>query len=571
MSFLFLIILGIFYFRLAGRVRALEEKLGLREQHLVSNLAHGQSEESRSLESGVVLHVPAAPIRVNEPTWFDRFVEWVKEDWLLKLGALLVLLGFAWFAAYAFLNNWIGPMGRIALGIIAGTLFLVFGLRRIQMYIHQGGVFLVLGSSVILLTVYAAREIYGFFTPASALAVMFLSTVFVALASVRYNNRALALASIILAGVAPLLTNSPSPDFVALFCYLLVVVAGTLWVTIATNRRELVAAALLLVSFYSVPHILGTVFSTQESTLLLFAYVFAALFFITNTAGILKLGNKGMTPDLVSAAGNGLFLLAWITSAVPQEWQSLVISAWMVVFSAGAFLLFRATGRREPFYTYAGIGIAMLAAATAAELSGATLTIAYTVEAAAIALAAYAIMKKLPVALRLCLLLIWPVVLSLASMDSSLWRDAVVHKDFFVLLIVGATLFGLGAFFLREARRVADSDSGKYGTAMMSVGSLYAYILIWKSLHALFIPDDAVMFALLVYTLVGLACYLYGRSRGNEELKIYGGLLLGFVVGRLLLIEVWRMELTGRIITFFLVGGLLMSTAFLGRKKLSKV
>jgi hypothetical protein len=41
----------------------------------------------------------------------NRFFEWIKEDWLMKLGALLLLIGFGWLASYAFLHNWIGPHG----------------------------------------------------------------------------------------------------------------------------------------------------------------------------------------------------------------------------------------------------------------------------------------------------------------------------------------------------------------------------------------------------------------------------------------------------------------------------
>lgn len=73
--------------------------------------------------------------------------------------------------------------------------------------------------------------------------------------------------------------------------------------------------------------------------------------------------------------------------------------------------------------------------------------------------------------------------------------------------------------------------------------------------------DTAVMIALAIYTIAGIGAYFSGR-------RVYGGLLLGFVIARLLLVDVWRMELTGRIITFFLVGALLMSTAFLSRKKI---
>jgi len=126
-------------------------------------------------------------------------MEWTKEDWLLKLGALLLLIGLGWFVTYAFANNWIGPMGRIAIGLVAGSLFIALGWLRMPKYQQQSGWFMVLGSTTVLVTIFAAREIYGFFTPASALMVMFATTALVALASVKHKVEWLALASLILA------------------------------------------------------------------------------------------------------------------------------------------------------------------------------------------------------------------------------------------------------------------------------------------------------------------------------------------------------------------------------------
>jgi len=504
------------------------------------------------------------------PTTSERFVAWLKEDWLMKLGAMLLLIGFGWLTTYAFLNNWIGPMGRIALGIVAGALFILLGWWRIRKYVHQGGVFLVLGSTTILLTIFAAREIYDFFTPLSALIVMFLSTAFVALASVRYNNRALALASLILASIAPLLTNAPTTDYVGLFSYLFVVTLGAIWIVALTGRRELTTAALVMITLYSLPH-LASFTSADKGTLLLFAYAFAAVFFLTNTAGILKLKDKEIIPDLVTAAGNGLFLLSWIMIAAQDEWKSLIISAWMIVFAVGAFLIFRITQRREPFYIYAGVGIAMLVAATSAELKGATLTIAYAIESGIISLIAYAILRDIKIAERISLLLIGPVILSVSSITSRAWLTSVIHKDFFVLLILALTLLGLGAFFLRRVKEVEDKEPKQLNVTLLVVGSAYAYILLWLSLHAgLHNDNTAVMVSLVVYTIIGLICYFYGLANGGNGLRLYGGALVGFVVGRLILVDVWRMEIAGRIVTFFLIGALLVSTAFLGRKRQNK-
>ncbi|MFW5853608.1 MAG: hypothetical protein ACOCU8_03230 [Patescibacteria group bacterium] len=63
----------------------------------------------------------------QEPIWSERLFDWLKEGWMLKAGAVLLLAGFGWLTTYAFLNNWIGPAGRIALGFGAGFLFLLIG------------------------------------------------------------------------------------------------------------------------------------------------------------------------------------------------------------------------------------------------------------------------------------------------------------------------------------------------------------------------------------------------------------------------------------------------------------
>ena len=410
---------------------------------------------------------------LSGPVSFDKFIEWLKEDWMLKLGALLLLIGFGWLTTFAFLANWIGPMGRIALGIIAGTLFIALGWWRIQKYVHQGGIFLVLGSTTILLTTFAARMIYDFFNPSSALAIMFISTAFVALASVKYNNRALALASLILAGVAPLLTDSPSANYVGLFSYLFAVIVGAIWIAVITGRRELTAAALILITFYSLPHLFLST-SADKGVLLLFAYAFSAVFFLTNTLGVLKLKGKAAYPDIVTAAGNGLFLLAWIMIAADQEWKSLIISSWMIVFLAGSFMIYRITRKSEAFYIYAGVGIAMLAAATSAELKGATLTIAYTIESGIISLIAYLILRNIKVTERISLLLIGPIILSYTSIVSRAWLTGVIHKDFFVLAVLGSTLLGLGLFFLSRAREIEGKALRQLTAVLLIAGSVYA-------------------------------------------------------------------------------------------------
>ncbi len=544
-------------FGLRSRVRRLEEAM----QQGTTVPARASAPETRYKETQAAPETRTQP--ELGPSASEQLMAWLKEDWLLKTGGLFLLIGFGWLTTYAFMNNWIGPMGRISLGILAGTAILILGTWRIRGFVHQGAVFLVVGSTTILITVFAARQVYDFFTPATALGIMFLSSAYVALVSVRFKNKALSVASIILGGIAPLLTHSPSPDFTALYAYLLVIVLGTVWIVALTGQRELTAVSLILVTVYSIPQILD---GDRDSTLLLFAYAFSAIFFVTNTVGILKLKDRNLVPDMIVAGGNGLFLLAWIMSNAPEEWQSLIISGWMLAFIAGAYSVFRASGKREPFYVYAGVSIAMLAAATAAELSGAALTIAFSIEAALISFGAYLMLEDKRLAERLCLLFIGPVLLSLESFGSSAWHQGVLHEDFFVLLVLAILLMGLGIFYSNaggKQQRVSDINR-----TLLVVGSVYAFGLVWLSLKALMENDDlAVMASLLIYTVVGLISYFFGQTHGKKGLGVYGGVVLGAVIARLLLIDVWNMPLAPRFITFFAIGILLMSTAFFRNKK----
>jgi len=182
----------------------------------------------------------------------------------------------------------------------------------------------------------------------------------------------------------------------------------------------------------------------------------------------------------------------------------------------------------------------------------------------------YLLLRKAEFVKRISLLFIGPVLLSFPSIVSFYWQgnEIVFHAHFFVLLVLGLTLLGLGAFFWGRFRQSGDQALGRLGSTLLIIGSVYAYVLLWLSLKAGLANDyTAVIISLVVYTMIGLIAYIYGLSIGRRGLTIYGGTLVGFVVGRLLLVDVWKMALSYRIITFFLIGALLISTAFLGKKK----
>ena len=385
---------------------------------------------------------------------YNSFINYLKEDWILKLGALLLLIGFGWFIRYAFLHDWIGKQGRIAFGLIVGTLIMFWGWHRIKNYINQGSVLLVLGSTIILMTIFAARMIYDFFTPSSALMLMFLSTAFVALASVKYRNERLSVLSLLLAAIAPLLTNAPEPNAIGLFSYLLAIILGASWIVLITGHRSLISFALLIVFIYSLPYLLSDSFQSLSNInllqkLLLFAYGFGSLFFLVSIMGFLRFKDKPNLYDLITAAGNGLFLLSWIQKVVAPEWKVLIISAWTIVFALGAFFIFKLTRRQGLFYIYAGVSCLFLAIATYIQLATSLgiLTIAYTIESGIIIILTYLLFKDISLTMKISWIFIGPVLLSFENIFAIQWKYLVIHEHFFALLVLALTFIGLGLFF----------------------------------------------------------------------------------------------------------------------------
>lgn len=493
----------------------------------------------------------------------NTFFDWLKDDFLMKLGSFFLLLGLGWFVTYAFMHEWIGPAGRIALGLFFGVSVMALGAWRIRVREHQGAIFIGLGSAVVLLTVFAGRNLYNFFTPHSALGLIFLTVLFVTFVSLKYRRNSLALGGLILAAIAPYFTVPETQNMNDHFLYTLMIVLGTLWVVFITGWRNLTFAALIIV-FLTVMQYMGMY--NDHSLILLWTFIFTAIFFVANIVSLIR--QRGAVISIVhlwTALGTALLLIIGVFGLAEEELQSLLFVAWMLVFSVGSYLVYRSTTAKSPFYVYSGTSVALLAAATIAELDGTLLTIAFTIEIAVLVIIAEVGNLGRSVVQSLSALFIVPVILSVESIAASEWEmDIVIHEHFFNLVILMLVLSIVGVF-LNGRTKARGDDQNEIGMTYITVSALYLLTLIWLILHALFPDDVAMTFILIIYTIIGIALYYTGKTKSQKDLSVAGGALLGFVALRLLFVEVWSMDLATRIITFVAIGVLLLSTAFMSR------
>lgn len=504
----------------------------------------------------------------SESGSIEKFIQWYARDWPLKTGALFILLGFIWLTTYAFLNNWVGPTGRITFGIIAGALILYGGERRLRIVKSQGITLVGLGAAVMVITVYAAQSVYQMFPPVVALALVSMVMILSATISLRHKQLSLAIVSLIIAGIAPILIGSTEKSIFGLYSYLLAVTIGVVWLARYSKWRILLLLSLVIVSIYSFQYFFTNAerlisYETPQDVLILrfFALTFIGIYFSTTLASIVT-NKKATIVDLQSAVAVGLFTMAWINGLVREEYKSFIIVASSLLFSLGAYGTFMYTRLKEPVYAYSAVASIMLAVATGYAFDGPVLAIAFAIEAFLLPIVAIELFGA-NIGKYMFAYFILPFLVSLSTLDSYSWQSGLFHEAFVSLTVVTLAFLLSGIYFYyKEKEKTAPLHT--VSLFIIIAGGLYSLVWIWKVFHAGFTPEYlARMLTLLAYTGIGLTAYVKGEHEGRKILYRFGMGVLMLVVARLLVVEVWDMELAMRIVTFFVVGLLFIGSVLL--------
>ena len=166
-----------------------------------------------------------------------------------------------------------------------------------------------------------------------------------------------------------------------------------------------------------------------------------------------------------------------------------------------------------------------------------------------------------------------PVIMSLSSFSLEGYAAGVLVPEvvgIFSIIVLAVMI----AFGLRNHYTPADDESKlvikKIIRGFLVLAFLYTVGLTWSLAHTIVAPDQAVSLALFIYTVSGLAAYHFGNQYQKSDWRFAGIALLAIVVLRLLLVDVWEMELMYRFITFLGVGALFIGTALFEKRPPSK-
>ncbi len=515
---------------------------------------------------------PLPAMKYADEEILDRVWSWLTENWMLVTGALFVFLSISWLVRYALIEDIISAEMRIGAGFALGLVLAAVGQWRMRAYVQQGSIFLLLGSAAVILTMFAARQLYGFFNPPAALGVTFLTAAFVTLQAMRHKLPVLSYAALLLALLAPAITRAPEVSFSGLFGYLAVVLAATLWVVLMTGWRLNILLALLVTGFYSVPFWENSALMPDKMLALTTAFAFTAVFFAADMVGHFRAVRNRLT-DIMMPLLMAVFLIIWIFDTAEGGMRTLWLGLWALVFSIGSAILSKRTGARSVFLTYLCVSVILLLTMAVMEFRGPQLVILLAGISGVLTVLAHRVLQSRMAVASMAATLAIPLLLGANSLDTAHWGGGIFHAHALVLLVLAVVPFALAQYFNRvqHAQQAAGQPPAIFGseiTFWVAAGSIYAFAFIWRCLHAAMPSADfATAAAMVVYSFIGIAAYVTGHRREHLPTRHYGSAVLALVIGRLILIDLPEMPVAARVVMFFGVGVLLLATAFIRYRK----
>src|SRR5579864_4355014 len=153
----------------------------------------------------------------------------IGSHWLNRIGIAALLIGVSYFLKFAFDNNWIGPAGRVTIGLLAGIAMVVWSERfRSKGYKAFSYSLKAVGIGTMYLSLWAAFQLYSLIP--SVVAFVMMLGVTAATAAMALAQDAQILAAFALTGgfSTPLLLSTGQNREIALFAYVAILDLATL-------------------------------------------------------------------------------------------------------------------------------------------------------------------------------------------------------------------------------------------------------------------------------------------------------------------------------------------------------
>ena len=529
---------------------------------------------------GPLPHLPASS-RAGSTRVDADLEKKIGQYWLNRIGIVAVLIGVSYFLKYAFENNWIGPGGRIVIGLLAGIGLVVWSERfRARGYAAFSYSLKAVGIGTLYLSLWGAFQVYHLIPSAAAFVAMVIVTASTLALSLSQDAELLASFALIGGFATPVLLSTGQNHEFVLFSYVCLLDAAILVAAILKPWRRLLwgsfAGTIILYfgwynEYYS---------QDQRALTVLFAALFAALFavipLVTRHEQSTRFPGPSITLTLLPLFNAAAFFLAlyamYRSETTTLTWFALALAAVYLGIS-GAFKK-RFPGQDTKFIhlLHVAIAIAFITIAIPLKLEAQWITIGWLVESAVLL---WMSVKTQTDFLRyLAVTALTLGIIRLLFFDHFYAETLLFNTRFATYAVAVAILAGIAIFGERHA---SDEEMVFIRLAVVGVNLLALIALTLEasdyfnrqfSSNARVIPDYRQLSLArdfsysAIWLIYGAALMTIGFRKRSAFIRWQSLILIAFTIVKVFFHDVSELGGSYRIVSFIGLGAILLGISF---------
>lgn len=503
-----------------------------------------------------------------------------------RVGIIALLIGTTWFLKWAIDNQWIGAMGRVLIGLVAGAGIVLWSERfRRQGYGAFSYSLKAVGSGVLYLSLWAGFHLYHLMPAAVALGAMVLVTAWNAYMAWMQDAEMLAAYALIGGLATPALLSSGGNHEVFLFSYLLAMNAATLALVALKPWPRLLLGKLPVTTVYFVIWYIAF-FSRDVAGVT--ALLIGLLFAVFAAVGLIALDRDGVIAGVFAPTGAAAFgALAWYS--VLEESGRHNWLPWLMVSLGAVYLglvrLGKGRTKAQPAEAvHLSLAVVFLTIAIPLKASGRWITAGWLMEGVALLwvserLASGTAKAGVDRVLRWlacgALLLGWvgaacqPFMFDVGT-KTALWNAR------FATELLGIAAMAASTAIAWRARQQASLTDGETRLRWLSIlgvtmvaGNLLAVLAGVREIGTYWGVDAELAEALSIsgfLMLYGAALLAAGFWRRMAFVRWQGLVLLAFTIFKVFLYDMRSLSAGYRVLSFIGLGALLMAVSFAYQK-----
>jgi len=506
----------------------------------------------------------------------------IGQYWLNRIGIVAMLIGVSYFLKYAFDNNWVGPGGRIAIGLLVGIGLVLWSERfRHRGYAAFSYSLKAVGIGTLYLSLWGAFQIYHLIPAAAAFLAMAVVTA--ATIALALSQDAELLASFALVGgfSTPVLLSTGQNHEAVLFSYVALLDLAILTTAIFKPWRRLLwgsfaGTIILYLGWYSEYYS-----ADQRALTVAFAALFAAIFAViplaASGARSTRFPGRSITLTLLPLFNAAAFFLALYAMYERDKptltWYALALAA--VYLGLGSAIKNRLSVEDADFINllHVAIAVAFITIAIPLKLDAQWITIGWLVESG--------VLLWLSVTARADFLryfAVFALILGIARLlfyDQIRAETLVFNMRFATYVVAIAILGGIAVLGKRHAAQaeMLFLDIAVVGVNLLALIALTLEVSDYFNRQILTGRNAATFYRQVnlerdfsysaIWLVYGAVLMTIGFRRRSAFVRWQSLILIAFTICKVFLYDVSQLGGSYRIVSFIALGAVLLGISFI--------